>query len=292
MTIHTRINACGRVTLRQALVALSCGLALFIPLFMPNGLMSCAAAQEQDVPIAELKEKLQRETQELKRHIAELIETGRDDEAEATRQELAKFQQAMERQIREVRGKRSPATDQQARQERAEAAQKRRTEHQEKREAMEREAMKHMEAKQREAKQREAMQREPRTPRHESAPEPHVRELHEQLTQAIKQRQPERVLELSHLIANHLREQPMQERRQRERIEQDQSRDDRPRDGQPRHEQPRHEQPRHEQPRHEQPRHDGASPDFANEMRMMVQELRGELQQLRRQLEELRREHR
>lgn len=269
MTVLTRINACGRVTLRQTLVALSCGVALVMPLVVPNGLMfdgllSCAAAQEQDVPIAELKGKLQRETQGLERHIAELVEKGRDDEAEATRQELAKFQQAMEQQIREVRSKRSTESDQKARQERArqeraESGQKRRAEHQEKREHQE---------------NREAMEREARTHRHESAPDPeqHVRELHEQLTQAIKQRQPERVLELSHLIANHLREQSRHERRQRERTEQDRPRDERPRD--------------------ERPRHDGPGPEVADEIRMMVQELRDQVQQLRHELEELRRERR
>ncbi|MDP1560500.1 MAG: hypothetical protein Q8M16_03795 [Pirellulaceae bacterium] len=264
MSQFSLADSCSRLRLfRNTIVALSCGLLLLLC----DGLASRAVGQERvEKQIAALSEKLERETQEMKRHYSELVEAGRQDEAEATKRALSEFQQAVETKIRELKSRIASANDQQARQngeetapKRNQAERKRRTEAQQNRPAPERE------------------QREARTPGNNPTPEPerHLRELHEQLTIAIKQRQPDRVLELSHQIANHLREPQMHEQRQRERNTQERPRDERPRD---------------DGPRHDGPRHDG--PGVANEMRMMMEQLRGELQQLRRELEELRRERR
>lgn len=228
-----------------------------------------ALAQEaQETQIAELKEKLQRESRSLKRHIAELLESGRTEDAEATQRELSEFQHAMEQRIREVRGDRPIELERVAKQKRMEAQNKR------------------VESQQKRA---EAEQRAPNEDEvHRQELDKQLRHLHEQLTMAIKKRQPDAVVQISHQIANHLREHQVRE--------------------EPRREEPRREKPRREEfegrrdpdrghpgpdgprPRHSEPRQHEPGQDFTREMRMMVQELRGELQQLRRELEELRRE--
>lgn len=295
---------------RNFFVALSYSVLLGGGVGMTNSTSGQEPVEER---IAALKENLVRETQEMKRHLAELIESDRKEEAEATERQLVEFQRNVEMQIRELRGDRpsenkqpSQKQDQPPRK-RSDGTPKRRVEQQEKREASERP---------REANNRDSYRRD-----NEPAPEAErvVRELYEQLTQAIKQRQPERVIELSHQIAHHLREPQNDQPPRRERSPQgnpgpekspnyprnDQRREDRPRNDGPQHNGPPHEGPQHngpqyngpqynrpphEGPQQHGPQHEGPGPDLAHEMRMMVQELRGELQQLRRELDELRRE--
>ncbi len=222
--------------------------------------------------IAALKENLQRETQAMKRHLAVLIEAGRKEEAEATERQLVEFQRNIEMQIRELRGDRPSENKQpsqkqdQTPRKRSDGTPKRRVEQQEKREAIERPR----EPNNREPNNRESNNRDSKRRDNEPAPEAErvVRELYEQLTQAIKQRQPERVVELSHQIAHNLREPQNHQPPRRERSPQgnpgpespnqprnDQRREDRPRNDTQQHNGPQHNGPQHDGPQHDGPQH-------------------------------------
>jgi hypothetical protein len=81
---------------RPIRILMACSFAAW----MSCNLTNPAIAQERlEQQIAEMKEKLHRESQGLKQHIAELMESGQVDKAEATKRELANFQQSMEEKI-------------------------------------------------------------------------------------------------------------------------------------------------------------------------------------------------
>jgi hypothetical protein len=215
---------------RPIRILMACSFAAW----MSYNLTNPAIAQERlEQQIAEMKEKLHRESQGLKQHIAELMESGQVDKAEATKRELANFQQSMEEKIHATAARLdSPEQNPQ----RAEA-------------------------------KRRPKERELKAPREEANPEAdrQLRQWHEELTQAIKQRQPDRIMEISHRIANHVREAQVHDGREMDR-------------------------PGPKRPREGRPFPNGPGPEATRELHMMVQELRGELQQLRRELDELRRE--
>jgi hypothetical protein len=302
------LTAVGRVSRCRAMFLTLCYGLVWVAVgeSLPLELSNRAVAQETpEAQVAILKEKLQQETQALKRHIAELIESGQSEAAEATEQELLEFQRMMERKIRQTRGGDESANK--------EAAQKKRGDT-ERRRAEAQQARAEAEQKRAEAEEkRAAHEREAaaNSHRHEPDIDGHLRELPEQLMMAIQRRQPDLVVELSHQIARLLHEQQVPHESDHDRPA---SRDRRPPREQPRGDQPRHDRPqpegnpndgsqghgprpdgprpdgpRPDGPEHHGPQHQGPGPEVAQELRMMMQELRGEMQQLRRELDELRR---
>lgn len=326
--------------MRSRFTSLVIGVSAIISGLLVGGLDSQLCGQDKPEVREQRRERTpdapQREIREVKRRIQELQELGKEDEANELKQRLEERLRATEAAARGEKAAKSQDDQRQrggaVRKAQADAErqlQEKMMSHPELREIMEQIEQAKVELGPNHPRlltlqQNLELRRQEIRARAESdssQPDPRLVELQNALNRAIKLRHPEEVVELSNIIADHLRnqqphrEEPQSERpRPQDKPDNDARRYDYQRLEEPRSENSRREEMRREEVRREEmrredvrrddvrredARREGGEPNQhqhmerqLQEMRAMLGELRGEIERLRRQMEELRREGR